>query len=71
MPVGRGEDNPQAVLTWEQVHTIRYEYATSDLGYKRLGAKYGVSRTMIYHIVRNTKWVDSHYTPPAPRPDLR
>lgn len=66
-PHMQGENNAQAVLTWKEVYAIREEYATTKLGYKRLASHYNVSPTAIYHIIRNTKWVDPEYTPPAPR----
>lgn len=55
----KGEHNPSAKLTAEQVKKIRKEYIRGSKahGTVALGAKYGVSSVMIGKIVNNKNWV--------------
>lgn len=66
-PTIRGEGNPQAVLTWPIVRSIRKERAEHGTTYRELAAKHGVSLSAIRHVVYNTQWVSPTYTPPARR----
>jgi len=53
--IGRGEDNPSARLTEEDVRAIRWRHAQGD-GYKRLGAAYGVTWEAVRGIVKRRTW---------------
>jgi DNA-binding GntR family transcriptional regulator len=63
VPSMRGENNAQAVLTWEKVHIIRREYAAGATTQRQLAERFGVSRRAVYAILRNIKWHDPAYTP--------
>jgi hypothetical protein len=52
----RGERNPNAKLTAEQVAAIRAEYARGGISQQALGDRYGVSQVHIGQIVLYRKW---------------
>lgn len=52
----RGEQSPHAKLTESQVREIRHLRATEQLSYVRLAARFGVSPTLIIHIVKGKIW---------------
>ena len=54
--VGKGECNPTAKLTWDDVGEIRTQYHYSGISQKALGMIYRVARTDIGNIVRNESW---------------
>lgn len=54
----RGELNPSHKLTHEQVLYIRKRYAEGGITNKQLATEMGISRTMIYQIVKYKKWRD-------------
>ena len=56
-PDRRGEANPHARLSEEDVREIRRLRGTGR-GPTELGRKYGVSRSHIHHIVRGDAWSD-------------
>lgn len=58
----RGEDNPAAKLTEEQVQEIKRLLARGA-GYRFLAERYGVSRTTIGEIARGQRW--QHVPDPA------
>lgn len=43
-------------LTPDQIEEIKERYQKGKVGYKTLAKEYGVSRTHIYHIVKNIAW---------------
>jgi DNA-binding XRE family transcriptional regulator len=51
-----GERNASAVLTIEQVLSIREEYAAGGVSQSQLGAKYGVARGTIASITQGKSW---------------
>lgn len=50
----RGEKNPEAKLTWDDVRAIR----ASTEPVRVLADTYGVSRTQISRILKNQRWVE-------------
>jgi hypothetical protein len=54
----RGPCNGRRKLTWDLVEKIRKEYKPGQYGYgcERLGAKYGVSDTAIFQVVKGRTW---------------
>jgi hypothetical protein len=62
LPLLRGEGNGSALLTWEQVHTIRNLYATNCYTHDQLAEMFGVTRASTEKIVRNVSWHDPNYT---------
>lgn len=52
----RGEENPHARLTANQVRAIRKAYAMGLCGQTELGRIYGVTGSAIYCIVHNKVW---------------
>lgn len=52
----RGETNPQAKLTADQVMEIRSNYASGEFTQKTLAELYGVDHRTISKIVRNKRW---------------
>lgn len=67
LPTIRGEGHPNAALTWEEVRSIREDYAAGGVSERALATQYRVSPPTIHHIIRNKSWVDPDYTPPPPR----
>lgn len=63
VPLMRGENNAQAVLTWDTVRAIRKEYVPGEVTQNALALRYGVSRRNIRHILCNTKWHDPDFVP--------
>lgn len=51
-----GEQNPSAVLTAEQVHTIRQRCAAGDVRRRDLAVEFGVSRATIDQIISGKIW---------------
>lgn len=58
-----GENHHNAKLTWEQVYSIRCEYAKGDTTLKKLGAKYGVHAALIHRIIHESAWKSSLLQP--------
>jgi hypothetical protein len=56
----RGEDNPSAKLTWEQVYAIRETYTGVWGQQTALARKYGVTQTTISKIVLNKTYIGRH-----------
>lgn len=52
----RGEGNPKAKLTADDVRAIRAEYARGGVSLRDLGARYGIYFTTVGAIVRRQKW---------------
>ncbi len=52
----RGSNSPTAQLTDEQVIEIRRLYATGEYFARELGAKFGVSKGLVTHILSGTTW---------------
>lgn len=55
-PNFKGEKNPCAKLTDEKVTEIRSKYKEGSTTYRKLGAEYGVSFSVIYNIMRGKNW---------------
>ena len=53
---GRGFYRNNVKLTEAQVLSIKKEYATGKTTHRKLGLKYGVSKTSIGYIVRGKSW---------------
>ncbi|WP_171820717.1 HNH endonuclease [Pseudomonas protegens] len=61
-PGYKGQSNPRAKLTSDQVRWIRSNHSSkygSPFGSARLATKFGVSRNTILHIVSGQTWRDS------------
>ena len=54
--VYKGESNPNAKLTWDNVNTIRNMYATGQYTYVQLGEIYNVGFFSIGRIIRQNYW---------------
>jgi len=54
--VCRGEAKPHAVLTNEKVREIRRIYATGQLGYIRIGKRFGISGSHVRDVVKKKTW---------------
>jgi group I intron endonuclease len=52
----KGEDNGNAILTWEKVSQIREMYATGEYSQEHLGLLFGVKQVTISAIVRLITW---------------
>ncbi len=52
----KGETNPRAILTADDVLKIRAEYKPKVMGYKRLADKFGVVLQTIHAIVSRATW---------------
>jgi hypothetical protein len=52
----RGEKHAQAKLTDNDAIAIRSEYLEGKLTHRDLGKRYGVSHTVIGHIIRRSAW---------------
>lgn len=52
----RGEKNPKAKLTEDDVRTIRRRYAEEGISTTRLGDEYGISSPMVSYIVLRKNW---------------
>ena len=53
----KGEDNPNAKLTWKQANSIRKEYKKGNTTHKKLGKKYSIGKSRIGEILLNKAWV--------------
>lgn len=51
-----GAGNPRAVLSADDVATIRRRYATEDVSQESLASQYGVDQTHISRVVRMMHW---------------
>jgi group I intron endonuclease len=51
-----GEDNGNAILTWEKVSQIREMYATGNYSQEQLGLLFGVKQVTVSAIVRYRIW---------------
>jgi hypothetical protein len=66
-PIARGEDNPKAILTNEQVRQIKLRLATGRHGIGRtLAREFGVSEHTISKIKHGQNWPTIIPQPPAP-----
>lgn len=54
--VRKGETHYMTSFTEKQVKEIREERKTKKTPYYKMAARYGVSTTCIYHIVKRTRW---------------
>jgi len=52
----RGAANSNAKLTAESVAEIRSDYAAGNVSQRALAARYGVTQTAIYHVLRGRSW---------------
>lgn len=52
----RGTNNPRSKLTEDDVRTIRAVYRAGGITMKALGARYGVSKTVVQHIMNGKLW---------------
>ena len=55
-PVMRGESNPKAKLTEEQVIDIRKRYAAGGITIRKLAAEYGVTFAPVQLILAGKTW---------------
>lgn len=51
-----GEENPNAKLTWQEVHDIRKRYASERASAAKLAAEFGVSDDEILNIIHEVTW---------------
>ena len=63
----QGEKHGAAVLTWDQVRSIRQEYARGGATKAHIARQYGVNDMTIHLVITGKTWKDPDYTPPAPR----
>lgn len=61
----RGELNPSAVLTWDQVREMRALYATTIPSQRKLAKMFGIAQPHVGAIVRNELWIE-----PVPESDI-
>jgi hypothetical protein len=64
----KGEANPGAKLTDDAVREIRRRYAAGDVSQTALAKEYGVSQTVIFHLLKRNTWKhveDGPDMPPA------
>ncbi len=54
--MGKGSENPNAILTLEQVKEIRRLYVPTKYSQRRLAKEFNVSRSCIDDIVTNRNW---------------
>ena len=52
----KGDKNPRAQLTWEQVREVRNLYNTGQYLQRELAEKFHVSRGCMTHILTNRTW---------------
>jgi DNA invertase Pin-like site-specific DNA recombinase len=52
----RGENNPQAKITENQVLQIRKEYETGKYTYDDIAIKFGLKKDNIYRIITRKTW---------------
>jgi len=55
-PSKKGENNSNAILTWDKVSEIREMYATGNYSQEQLGLQFGVKQITISVIVRYKTW---------------
>lgn len=55
----KGEKNPKAKLTWEQVRNMRKNFIAYPGSYKDLSMSYGVRICTISNIIRKKTWIES------------
>lgn len=51
-----GESNGRALITADDVRTIRARYAAGGVTYKQLAAEYGLGKTTVGHILSRRNW---------------
>lgn len=61
----QGELHPQAVLTWEEVQSIRQEFARGSVTKAHLGRQHNVTESAIHLVITNHNWCDPTYVPPT------
>lgn len=66
-----GEKHPSHRLTNQQVDALREEYAYSGSASAVLAARYGISRTHLYEIVRGESWGRAPVQRIVPAPPIR
>lgn len=54
--LAHGENHVNARLTWEQVRSIRREYAAGGTSLRRLAEDHGVAISTVHHVVRGRIW---------------
>lgn len=54
----RGERNGRAILTADNVVSIRREFSTGTITKEALAVKYGVSATNIRHVINRNSWFE-------------
>jgi len=52
----RGESSNRAVLTWEQVRTLRATWAAGGVTKEQLAAQLGISRSHVHNILMGRYW---------------
>jgi hypothetical protein len=62
-PQQGGEDNPSAILDWQDVREIRRLYSTGRYSQADLSSIYCVSSDAIGRVVRNETWKNEDYIP--------
>lgn len=53
----KGEKSHLSKLNLKQIKNIKEEYSLGNISQLKLGAKYGVSQSQIWRIVRNINWM--------------
>lgn len=56
IPFNRPENRSTCKLTREQVEEIRNKYVPNRYGKSKLAKEYGVSRSVIYRIIKGQSW---------------
>ena len=56
MTTGRGDENPNSKLSWEQVAQIRSRYVPGVVRQVDLATEFGVSQRLVSLIVRGENW---------------
>ena len=56
LPVHCGEQHPMAKLTWEQVRSLRAQFAAGGATLAELGARYAVTASSVGAIVKGKYW---------------
>jgi len=52
----RGEEHWKHKITQKQAYQIRHLAKTTNLKYREIGSRFGISRQMVGHIVRGENW---------------
>ena len=58
----RGENHPQALLTEEEVQSIRHKYANGLASEQELSQFHGITSSEVSSIVHNHRWHNDNYT---------